>query len=89
MKMVWLDTLCFNMDRHTKNFGLLRDRNSGQILNMAPNYDNNIALVSRGYSKDITRGSDGLIRFFREFLDIQPAAKKQLQGLLASGGISC
>lgn len=87
LKLVWLDTLCFNMDRHTKNFGLLRDRNGGQILSMAPNYDNNIALVSRGCSRDISRSSDGLIRFFREFMEEAPEAKAQLQALLASGGI--
>lgn len=87
LKLVWLDTLCFNMDRHTKNFGLLRDRNSGRILTLAPNYDNNIALVSRGYSRDISRGSDGLIGFFRAFIEEEPEAKRQLQALLASGGI--
>ncbi len=87
LKILWLDTLCFNMDRHTKNFGLLRDKKSGQILGMAPNYDNNIALVSRGYSRDISRSSDGLIRFFREFIETQPEAKTLLLEMLDSGEI--
>ena len=51
LKIVWMDTLCFNMDRHTKNFGVLRDVKSGEILGMAPNYDNNVALISRGTAK--------------------------------------
>lgn len=25
-KMIYLDTVCKNMDRHTKNYGLLRDK---------------------------------------------------------------
>lgn len=87
LKILWMDTLCFNMDRHTKNFGLLRDRTSGRILKMAPNYDNNIALVSRGYSRDISRGADGLIRFFREFIQEQPEAKDVLCKLIASSEI--
>lgn len=78
LKIVWMDTLCFNMDRHTKNFGVLRDVESGEILGMAPNYDNNVALISRGYSKDVTRSRDGLIRFYQEFLEQSPAAASML-----------
>lgn len=87
LKILWLDTLCFNMDRHTKNFGLLRGKTTGRILKMAPNYDNNIALVSRGYSKDVTRSTDGLIRFFREFADENPGARKLLGEMVRSGEI--
>lgn len=87
LKILWLDTLCFNMDRHTKNFGLLREKTTGRILKMAPNYDNNIALVSRGYSRDISRGADGLIRFFREFIQEQPEAKDVLCKLIATSEI--
>ena len=36
------------MDRHTENFGLLRDNDGGEIIKPAPNFDNNIALISRG-----------------------------------------
>ena len=30
--------------------------------------NNNIALIAKGYPSDVTRKSDGLIRFLREFL---------------------
>ena len=40
-----------------------------KIISMAPNYDNNIALISRGYPSDVSRKHDGLIRFFKEFLE--------------------
>lgn len=66
--LIWMDSVCYNMDRHTKNFGLLRDAVNGEILSLAPNYDNNIALIAKGYPSDVSRKSDGLIRFFRDFV---------------------
>ncbi len=66
--LIWMDSICYNMDRHTANFGVMRDVETGDIVCLAPNYDNNIALIANGYSKDVTRSSDGLIRFFREFI---------------------
>jgi len=68
LEILLLDTLCFNMDRHTKNYGILRDSDSGQVLGMAPNFDNNIALISRGYPSNVTRNNDKLISLFVEFL---------------------
>ena len=79
LRIVWLDTICFNMDRHTENFGFLRDVKTGKILSMAPNYDNNIALIARGYPASASRIGDGLIRFFREFLEQNAAAKAMYQ----------
>ncbi|MBQ7153263.1 MAG: hypothetical protein IJR83_04915 [Clostridia bacterium] len=74
LQIVWMDTICYNMDRHTENFGFLRDVHTGEIVSMAPNYDNNIALISRGYPSDVSRKHDGLIRFFKEFLENNPDA---------------
>lgn len=79
LKIIWMDTICFNMDRHVQNFGFLRDRDSGEILSMAPNYDNNIALISRGYPKRADRKEDGLITFFKEFIFHTPTAHKMLK----------
>ena len=50
-----MDTIIFNMDRHTQNFGFLRDIDTGEIISLAPNFDNNVALISRGYPKDVSR----------------------------------
>lgn len=79
LKLIWMDTICYNMDRHTKNFGVLRSVNDGQIIKLAPNYDNNIALISRGYPKDVTRKKDGLIRFFKEFIQSNAMALEMLR----------
>lgn len=73
--LVWMDSVCYNMDRHTENFGLMRDVQTGEILSLAPNYDNNIALIAKGYPTDVTRRNDGLIRFFREFVASCEAAR--------------
>ena len=66
--LLWMDTVCYNMDRHTENFGLLRDVKTGKILSLAPNYDNNIALIAKGYPTDVRRVHDGLIGFLRTFI---------------------
>lgn len=76
LKIVWFDTICYNMDRHTGNFGFLRDVKSGEIVSMAPNYDNNIALISRGYPDHVSRENDGLIRFFHDFLAENDTARR-------------
>lgn len=81
LRIVWLDTVCYNMDRHTENFGFLRDVSSGKIVSMAPNYDNNIALISRGYPNSTDREHDGLVRFFSEFVRGNSAARAMLQDM--------
>lgn len=79
--IVWMDTICYNMDRHTENFGFLRDVHTGEIVSMAPNYDNNIALISRGYLNTTDRSHDGLVGFFRSFLRDNPRAKELYQNM--------
>ena len=76
LRIVWMDTVCFNMDRHTQNFGFLRDRGSGEIVSMAPNYDNNIALISKGYPNSSV---SGMISFFREFAAENETAREMLR----------
>lgn len=79
--LIWMDSICYNMDRHTENFGLLRDIQTGKILSLAPNYDNNIALIARGYPNDVSRTGDGLIRFFRELVHNCEEAHEMYQQL--------
>ncbi len=68
LTIIWFDTICYNMDRHTQNFGILRCVETGEIVSMAPNYDNNIALISNGATMKVTRDTDGIIKFFKEFI---------------------
>ncbi|MBQ8730289.1 MAG: hypothetical protein IJY81_03770 [Lachnospiraceae bacterium] len=78
VKMLFLDTICANPDRHTFNFGILRDTGSGEILGLAPNFDNNMALISRGYPKNITGKNDLLIRLFNELMEYDSCLKQYI-----------
>ena len=71
IKMLYLDTLCFNVDRHTENYGLLRNSYTGEILKLAPNFDNNLSLISRN-AKDI---SPGFVGYFTDFINANTKAK--------------
>lgn len=60
LEIIFIDSLVANPDRHTFNYGILRDVDSGSILSMAPNFDNNLALL----------GSNSLSRVPKEFIDL-------------------
>lgn len=85
------DALCENFDRHTKNYGLLTDRRTGEIVSLAPNYDNNNSLfANRGL--DIERNS-GVMRYFTEFasqnnipLAVPDIDDKTLENIIAEAG---
>ena len=56
---------------------LLRDAESGKLLGLAPNYDNNMALISRGYPTK-PNSNDLLISLFRDVMDAYPEYKKYI-----------
>lgn len=63
-----LDAICENYDRHTKNYGLLTDSNTGKIISLAPNYDNNNSILANyGITADHLGGLlQHFIRFVKE-----------------------
>ena len=75
IKMIFLDTITANPDRHTGNFGLLRDVKTGKLLGLAPNFDNNMAMISRGYPT-CKPENDLLIILFNEMLGKYPEYKQ-------------
>ena len=77
VRLIFMDTLCANPDRHTNNFGLLRDTVTGKLIGLAPNYDNNMALISRGYPTKAT-SVDLLIVLFNELLEEHPEHRDYL-----------
>ncbi|MCL2044881.1 MAG: hypothetical protein FWG88_00660 [Oscillospiraceae bacterium] len=81
LEIIYLDTICFNMDRHTRNYGILRDVETGDILGMAPNFDNNIALFARGVPKEIARNNDRLILLYSDLLRTDKQAFEQTRTL--------
>lgn len=77
IRLVFMDTVIANPDRHTNNFGLLRDTVTGEFIGLAPNYDNNMALISRGYPSKPKSG-DMLITLFRELIDSYPEYREYI-----------
>lgn len=77
IRMIFMDTITANPDRHTNNFGLLRDTKTGNIIGFAPNYDNNMALIARGYPSN-PKASDIMISLFKEVIDEYPEYEKYI-----------
>ena len=71
IRMIFMDTITANPDRHTNNFGLLRDTETGELLGLAPMFDHNMALISRGYPAK-PKKSDLLISLFDEVMTAHP-----------------
>lgn len=66
VELLLMDTFCRNVDRHTYNYGVLRDPETGKVVSLAPNFDNNIALISGGMDTE-PRHEDLLTELLEEF----------------------
>lgn len=76
LKLTAFDLIVNNIDRHNENVGLIRYRRSGQILSLAPNFDNNLSLISRNSLFNNSPSKDGLISLFVKFLNKNEKAKE-------------
>ena len=76
IKLIYFDSLINNIDRHNENCGLLRDKKSGEIVSLAPNFDNNLALISRTSVLNVDASKDGFVRMFVKFINRNEKAKK-------------
>ena len=83
IRMIFMDTITANPDRHTNNFGLLRDTETGELLGLAPMFDHNMALISRGYPAKPKKG-DLLISLFNEVIAAHPEYKEFIPELTES-----
>ena len=77
--LMWFDLLVNNVDRHNENCGLLRNRVNGKIVGLAPNYDNNLALISRTEVLNMDPSKDGFIRCFAKFIKSNKKAESYLK----------
>lgn len=64
----YFDCLVNNIDRHNENLGLLRDKKNGKIVCLAPNFDNNLALLGYDSKLIMEPNKDGFIKLFIKFL---------------------
>ncbi len=80
IQMIFMDTIAANPDRHTNNFGLLRSVESGELSGLAPLFDHNMALISRGYPQ-MPKKSDLLITLMRDLLQVHPEYRQYIPAL--------
>lgn len=55
VKLIYVDAVCCNQDRHSKNFGILRDSKTGAFVSLAPNYDYNLSLFGDSVGVDTNK----------------------------------
>ncbi len=79
LRLIWFDALVNNVDRHNENCGIMRDKENGQILSLAPNFDNNLALISRSRTLNLDASKDGFIKQFLKFVNKNDLAKQYYQ----------
>lgn len=65
LKLMMFDIIVNNVDRHNQNYGFLRDRLTGKLVCLAPNYDNNLSLISVDPNLN---SKDGFLSVFHKFL---------------------
>ena len=53
----------------------------GEILSLAPNFDNNMALISQGYPKNVEGRNDALVRLFNELMAFDSSLKQYVPKL--------
>ena len=81
LRLLFFDSVVYNIDRHNENFGLERNIENGKVLRLAPNFDNNLALTATTdhLTSDISK--DGFVRLFVNFLKNDADALALFQAL--------
>ena len=77
LKLIWFDALVNNVDRHNENVGVLRDKKSGHIVSLAPNYDLNMSLFAR--NSLLKKEKDGFIDLYLKFVNKNKDVKELYQ----------
>lgn len=62
-RMIVLDSLTFNIDRHAGNHGVLVDNDTSQILSMAPVFDMNLSLLPYTEKEEFDHIGDKLLEY--------------------------
>ena len=80
LRLCFYDVVLNNTERDNSNCGLLRDRKTGQIISLAPNFDNNACLISRDNYLDIS-SKESFLKMFVSFLRRNPKYKEILKNI--------
>lgn len=63
-RILLADALFLNTDRHMRNFGVIRSALTGEVLRLAPNFDNNQAFLANPGG----RYSTSMLKLFRRYM---------------------
>ena len=78
LRLVIFDFIVNNVDRHNENCGIMRNKKSGKIISLAPNYDNNMALLSAASNLVFNEKRDGHLSYLKKFIEGSVKAKELL-----------
>ncbi len=78
LRLIAFDVTLNNIDRHNENCGILRNRKTGEIISLAPNYDDNLCLISRATAL-IADEQEGFLNFFLKTIRKSKKIKKGLK----------
>ena len=79
LKLIFFDSVINNVDRHNENTGLMRDKHTGKIMSLAPNFDNNLSLVSQNRYLFDDVYHDGFSKVFINFINKDETARNMLK----------
>ena len=80
LRLCFFDVVLNNVDRHNENVGLLRDKKTGKIVSLAPNYDNNLSLISRDDSLS-SSVEEGFLKQFIKLLKAHEEIRTALKNI--------
>ena len=69
IRIRFLDALTYNIDRTGNDMGLLRNKDTGEIVSMAPNFDNNSTLTAVLPRLEIPADQDPVVKAFVTFIN--------------------
>lgn len=78
LRLCFFDVVLNNVDRHNENCGIMRDKKTGKIVSLAPNYDDNLCLISRIETLPLST-NEGFLKMFVSFIKNNEEIKKAYQ----------
>ena len=80
LRLCLFDVVLNNVDRHSENCGVLRDKETGKIVGLAPNFDDNLCLISRDSNLN-TNVDEGFLKFFIKLIRTNNEIKESLRSI--------
>ena len=78
IRLCFFDVVLNNVDRHNENCGLLRNKETGEIVSLAPNYDDNLCLIARN-DQLVADNKEGFLKVFISLINKNSTIKVALQ----------